>query len=144
MPNIRVKGADGEREALRWFQDNFDLPVLKRNLEQVRGGGADCLCIPHIALEVKRQENLELPTWWRQTVKQALVSSRIPVLMYRQNRKQWMFALPASLIVPTSWGFMVLRRDEFKNWFQYKLNGVHHEKARYYHNSSNRKEVEGP
>lgn len=115
------KGTNGEREILKWFMDNFDLPELKRNLEQTRNGGADCLDIPGIALEVKRQEQLCIPAWWKQTVRQAVVSKRMPVLVYRQNRKKWTFCLPASLITPDSWGYLTLTQDEFKIWFKHKI-----------------------
>ena len=114
----KTKGANGEREILKWFMDNFSLPKLKRNLEQTRNGGADCLDIPGIALEVKRQEALSLPSWWQQTKRQAIISKRFPVLAYRQNRKRWVFCLPASLITPHSWGYISLSDTEFKVWFK--------------------------
>lgn len=118
----KIKGANGEREILNWFMDNFDLPELKRNLEQTRNGGADCLDIPGIALEVKRQEALTVPAWWEQTKRQAIIAKRFPVLAYRQNRKKWHFCLPASLITPHSWGYLQLNESEFKSWFQARLN----------------------
>jgi len=115
----KVKGASGEREALKWFMVRFpELGDLTRNLEQTRNGGADCLTIDGIALEVKRQEALAIESWWKQTTRQAVVSKRLPVLMYRQNRRQWFFCIPASLLITGSWGYLTLTSAEFTNWFK--------------------------
>lgn len=119
----RNKGASGEREILKWFMTNFDLTGLKRNFEQAGYGGADCLDIPYIALEVKRQESVCVNLWWKQTIQQAQAAQRMPVLAYRQNRKKWLFCIPASLITPTSWGYLTLTDTEFILWFEnYMLN----------------------
>ena len=122
IKDIRGKGANGEREAIKWFIDRFEIPAAARNLEQTRGGGADCLEIPYIALEIKRQEILSVPAWWRQTVNQAVVANRIPVLMYRQNRKPWHFGLPASLIIPASWDHIIVKPDVFIAWYTQLLD----------------------
>lgn len=119
----KVKGASGEREILKWFSANFPtLPELERNLEQTRNGGADCLSIPGIALEVKRQEQLAISAWWKQTIEQAIRVGRFPVLAYRQNRKKWQFCLPANLITRHSWGYITLTESEFKLWFEQRLD----------------------
>jgi len=118
----RNKGANGEREILKWFKTHFPgLPDLERNLEQSRGGGADCLTLPGIALEVKRQENLLVRAWWEQAVRQALIAERMPVLAYRQNRLRWKFCLPGSLIVTDSWGYLTLEEEEFIKWYKTQL-----------------------
>ena len=62
---------------------------LTRNLEQTRNGGGDCLCIKGWSLEVKRQEALSRPTWWRQAVEQAQRVGAEPMLLYRRNREPW-------------------------------------------------------
>lgn len=103
MVNIRTKGQNGEREAIRlltdWatqVTDSLGLPpvVLTRNLEQPRGGGYDLTGIDWLAVEIKRHENLQVSQWWKQAVKQAK-DHQIPFLMYRQNRTQWRFRLLA-------------------------------------------------
>lgn len=115
----RQKGARGEREALKWFERHFeDCNDLQRNLAQSREGGADCLTIPGIALEVKRQEKLSVPEWWRQATQQAINTNRMPVLMYRLNRCRWKFCIPASLITPRSWGYVTLEENEFVKWYK--------------------------
>jgi len=82
----RNKGACGERELFNLLTDYLGF-VVKRNLSQTRGGGADGIDVPGFAIEVKRQETLALPAWWRQAVDQA--GDRIPVLFYRQSRQPW-------------------------------------------------------
>ena len=124
MANMaKNKGANGEREALKWFMERFpDLGNLYRNLEQTRSGGADCLCIDGIALEVKRQESLSIPSWWIQTKNQARRTSRLPILMYRQNRKKWVFCIPSYLLIPYSIGYLSLTEEEFHKWFALYLS----------------------
>lgn len=101
--NIRQKGADAERELAKVImeglkdQHNIEI-VLERNLEQVRSGGHDLNGLPHFSIEVKRQEALSINTWWKQTCSQAEDLKRVPVLAYRQNRKQWNFVLPLTAI----------------------------------------------
>ena len=81
------KGANAEREVAKLIFEGTGVEVV-RNLEQTRGGGYDLVGIDFLAIEVKRQETLCLPAWWRQTLKQA-GNDKIPVLVYRQNRKPW-------------------------------------------------------
>ena len=115
----RNKGSAAEREILRWFFDTFEVIETKpkRNLTQSRGGGADCLTLPGIALEVKRQEQLSVQAWWEQAVRQAISAERMPVLCYRQNRRRWVFCIPASLITAGSWGYISLTEGEFTLWY---------------------------
>ena len=44
-------------------------------------------------MEVKRQEQLAINTWWAQCVKSAIDLDKFPVLMYRQNSKKWKVVL---------------------------------------------------
>ena len=102
----RAKGAAGEREVLALLGDRLG-KKFERNLGQTRGGGADCVEIGRIALEVKRQEQLNIKSWWEQAERQAVCISipsgidihkkqqlnAIPVLAYRQSRKPWTFVL---------------------------------------------------
>lgn len=90
----RQKGAEAEREFLK----ALGVPErLNRNLEQTRGGGADCVQLPGVALEIKRQEQLRLAQWWEQAQEQATALNAIPVLAYRQNRQPW------AIVVPIAW-----------------------------------------
>lgn len=97
----KTKGANAEREAaelvMEWVGPVYDFagrprPVLKRNLEQTRSGGHDIVGIDWLALEIKRQEKIQLNAWWSQTTRQA-ATNQIPVLMWRVNRAPWAFRL---------------------------------------------------
>ena len=63
--------------------------MLQRNLSQTREGGADCLCVHGWAIEIKRQEALSRPAWWRQACDQAARVGQEPMLLYRRSREAW-------------------------------------------------------
>ena len=95
----RNKGKTGEREArdllLEWLGPVYvkfgvPLPELERNLMQSRNGGHDLVGLPWLAVEVKRQEQTQFGSWWKQTVAQAGVG-QIPFLLWRGNRQPWRF-----------------------------------------------------
>ena len=86
----RNKGKTGEREFLNALQKLLDLPHrIPRNLNQSDQGGADCVALPGIAIEIKRREALSRREWWKQALSQAEAIEASPVLAYRQNRKEW-------------------------------------------------------
>jgi hypothetical protein len=97
----RNKGACGERELFNLLTDNLGF-VVKRNLSQTRGGGADGLDVPGFAIEVKRQEKLALSAWWHQTVEQA-GPGRTPILFYRQSRQPWRAVIDLSDLDPSTY-----------------------------------------
>ena len=84
----RTKGANGEREALKLLGEELGV-MLTRNLQQTREGGGDCLCINGFAIEIKRQERLARPSWWRQACEQAKRIGAEPMLLYRRSREPW-------------------------------------------------------
>jgi Holliday junction resolvase len=84
----RNKGAQAEREVLKLLGDELGI-ALRRNLAQTREGGGDCLEIKGWAVEVKRQERLSRPSWWRQAVEQAQRVGAQPMLLYRRSREPW-------------------------------------------------------
>jgi hypothetical protein len=86
----RVKGASGEREVLALIGEKLGRK-FERNITQSRYGGADCIDMGRIKLEVKRQEKLNISDWWEQAERQA--KGGVPVLAYRQSRKPWTFVL---------------------------------------------------
>jgi hypothetical protein len=83
----RAKGASAERELFALLTDNLGM-VVRRNLTQTRGGGADTLDIPGWAIEVKRVEKLNISAWWQQAQDQAGTTRR-PILFYRASRQPW-------------------------------------------------------
>jgi hypothetical protein len=84
----RRKGAAGEREALKELGDELGAS-LKRNLSQTRDSGEDCLCVKGFAIEIKRQEELSRPSWWRQACKAADKRGVEPMVLYRRNKEPW-------------------------------------------------------
>lgn len=84
----RAKGQTGERELCALLSDELGITV-RRNVDQARAGGADCLEIRGFAIECKRHERLSRPTWWAQAVRQAEALKLEPLLFYRRNRQPW-------------------------------------------------------
>lgn len=78
----------GEYDFLRAFGGELGMS-LQRNILQTRESGADCLQVKGYAIEVKRQENLSRPAWWRQAIRQADALGVEPLLAYRRNREPW-------------------------------------------------------
>ncbi len=103
--NVRQKGAQGEREIADMLNSiiynamkELEFPeaeclkglnTVQRNQMQTAIGGNDLTNCLGLSIEVKRQETLSVPAWWRQTVVAAERNNEMPVLMYRQNRKAW-------------------------------------------------------
>ena len=117
----RTKGHSGERELCRLLENRLGIDRIERNVDQVRDGGADILSIPGFAIEVKRHEKLNITVWWEQATRQAINKECTPILAYRQNRKPWNFAIPASFILPGSWDYIILREETFIDWFKKQL-----------------------
>ena len=108
-----------------WSKGSGD--EIARILEQTREGGFDNSGIPELAVEVKRREQLSIRTWWTQTVDQAKPQNLIPVLVYRQSRKPWMWILPygttGTNVIEIGRGKKIvvveeLTTEEFKLWRQ--------------------------
>ena len=105
----RDKGQRGEREVIEllrpvvseaYAKAGLPEPQLKRNLMQSREGGHDIVGLEWLALEVKRQETLNVNAWWKQAVQQAeRAGGMVPVLLYRQNTKLWKVQL--HLMIPS-------------------------------------------
>ena len=104
-----AKGKRGEREAVRVLQPTIDKvygarglepPKMYRNQNQSADGGYDLAsdATSWMALEIKRCETLCIKKWWKQCVSQGS-PEQVPVLMYRQSRKQWKVMMYGVLIV---------------------------------------------
>ncbi len=116
--NIRQKGQTGEREVaqalnpivLRLLAKHghqlppADKPPVQRNQNQTAVGGADLVGTYGLAIEIKRQEQLSVNTWWAQCTTQARNNGEVPVLVYRQNGKKWRVLLMGAIGLPTSKG----------------------------------------
>ena len=114
--NCRTKGANGEREFIKWAQSILDLnEEAKRNLEQTRNGGAD-IYVDCFAFEVKRVEALDFRKWWMQAKRQA-GTDYIPVVVYRQNKQPWRILISAEN-VGLDYGYIALGAREAVKWLQ--------------------------
>lgn len=88
----------------------------------VQANDADIQSLDGLAIEVKRQEVLNVKGWWRQAERQADNQGGIPILAYRQNRKPWIVCLPAYLLVPRLQGFVTIDIDVFEEWLYHYLS----------------------
>jgi hypothetical protein len=105
-----------EEECLR------GMTTVQRNQQQSAVGGNDLTNCFGLSIEVKRQEQLSVNTWWQQCVTAAARNSELPVLMYRQNRKPWRIRTLAWLNVGSSskaymQAVVEFDHDTFKKWF---------------------------
>ena len=99
MINSKNKGSNGEREFAKWIKYNLNLDFApRRNLEQVRNGGADFIDIYPFVFEIKRNENLNLLDAWIQVKNEAQKIGGEPVVAFRRNRKKWEFLISANHI----------------------------------------------
>lgn len=101
MPNVRTKGQEGEREIAREMNAVLatvlrrlartvpETPIIQRNQNQSACGGSDLTNTFHLAIEIKRQEDLQINTWWKQCCDAAERSNQFPVLIYRQSGRKW-------------------------------------------------------
>lgn len=146
--NIRQKGASAEREvakmlngiivevatALGYPPDKVEAAgaCVQRNQNQSAVGGCDLSNVFGIAVEVKRQEQLSVETWWKQTKAAATRNNELPLLIWRQSRKAWRVRtyawLPLPGAEPGTWSRqkMIVAEfdvDTFKSWFAEWVRG---------------------
>lgn len=94
--------------------------TIQRNQEQTAIGGADLVHCYGLAIEVKRQEQLSVNTWWKQCVASADRKSEVPILIYRQNNKPWRVRTYSWINLPNGQqmrGVGEFDIDTFKEWF---------------------------
>lgn len=135
--NIRQKGSAGEREVCDMLnfiiykvmqECGYDeseclkgMSTVQRNPLQSAVGGNDLTGTLGLSFEIKRQEQLSVNTWWAQCEAAAKKLGEVPVLMYRQNGKQW--RVVTYVWVPLQNGKQMQARaefdiDTFKKWFR--------------------------
>ncbi|HIO43547.1 MAG TPA: hypothetical protein EYN33_05975 [Gammaproteobacteria bacterium] len=83
----RTKGQVGEREFAKLIFTNLGIECNRR-IEQTRDSGHD-LDLMDYAIEVKRAKKMNVTSWWRQTVENALAVNKVPVLAYRIDNLKW-------------------------------------------------------
>ena len=85
--NSRTKGKRGELEAAHILKKHgYDT----RRGQQFAGinGDADVVGLPHIHLEIKRVEKLNIDDALQQSIRDAR-DAEIPVVMHRKKRTEW-------------------------------------------------------
>lgn len=99
--NIRTKGQTGEREVAQAMNSVLESvlsdmglpipvkPIILRNQNQSAVGGSDLTNPFKLSIEVKRQEQLAINSWWKQCHSSALAEGALPVLVYRKNKLAW-------------------------------------------------------
>lgn len=120
--NACKKGKTGEVEFCQWLDENLGLET-ERNYNQSQGG-ADII-VGDFIFEVKRREALDLKTWWLQVIvakKSHKNPDLVPVVCFRQNRKQWEFLIPAAYIGIEK-GYVRLSALVFKKFAMKIMNG---------------------
>lgn len=133
----RTKGQNGEREVAAELNDIImdvmrkkGFPeatvesaryAVQRNQNQSAVGGSDLTNTLGLCIEIKRQEAISIPAWWRQCVAAANRNSETPVLLYRQNRKPWRCVTWAYTLTPQRQlhGSMAeISWEDFLSWFR--------------------------
>ena len=91
MVNSRNKGKAGELELSHKLQE-FGYSTRRGQQFSGANGDADVVGLPHIHIECKRVENLNLERAYNQAVSDAR-EDEIPTVFHRKNRKPWMVTL---------------------------------------------------
>lgn len=103
------KGKEGEREVAKVLNSiihqvlhkhGVPIPerdIVQRNQNQSAVGGSDLSNTFGVCIEIKRQEQLSINTWWKQVTEAARHNNETPVLVFRQNRKDWRVVMMGKL-----------------------------------------------
>lgn len=133
--NVRNKGKSGEREIANLLNDLANVvrfnkglsvntvPLFQRNQNQSAVGGSDLTNPLGLEIEVKRQESLNINSWWKQCLLACeQTGNSIPILIFRQNRKAWRVIMYSSLSLPNNKTMQYIRSEislaDFKSWFK--------------------------
>ena len=90
--NSKAKGKRGELEAAHVLKKHgYDA----RRGQQFAGinGDADVVGLPHIHLEIKRVEKLNIENAVEQSVRDAREGEK-PAVLHRKNRRKWLVTMP--------------------------------------------------
>jgi hypothetical protein len=136
MIHIVNKGKTGEREVadamnyciylamkdLGHTQEEclLGMKTIQRNQIQTAIGGSDLIGCYGLSVEVKRQETLNVNTWWKQCQVSALRDNAIPVLIYRQNKKPWRVRTYTMMPLPDGHQMQTVSEidwETFRIWF---------------------------
>lgn len=91
MTNSRAKGARGERELANVLKEyGYDT----RRGQQYSGanGDADVVGLPHIHIECKRVEKLNIDKAMQQSMEDSR-ENEVPVVIHRKDRQRWLVTM---------------------------------------------------
>lgn len=97
------------------------MSTIQRNQIQTAIGGSDLTGCFGLSIEIKRQENLDISTWWKQCEASAKKDNEIPVLIYRQNKQKWRVRTYVWVPLPNGHQMQTVGEFDwttFKIWFQ--------------------------
>jgi hypothetical protein len=124
MVNSRVKGRSGEYEIRDILDAELGL-TFKRDIEQFRQADrGDLLCVDMdfpAVIEVKRYaKGGETPrgAWWDQCCKAATAAGKWPLLVWRFDRMDWRWRIPAQVLIDLGHphGNIGMREDVTLDW----------------------------
>ena len=124
MVNSRVKGRSGEYEIRDILFEELGL-TFKRDIEQFRQADrGDLLCVDMdfpAVIEVKRYaKGGETPrgAWWDQCCKAASAAGKWPLLVWRFDRMDWRWRIPAQVLIDLGHphGNIGMREDVTLDW----------------------------
>lgn len=124
MVNSRVKGRSGEYEIRDILDAELGL-TFKRDIEQFRQADrGDLLCVDMdfpAVIEVKRYaKGGETPrgAWWDQCCKAASAAGKWPLLVWRFDRMDWRWRIPAQVLIDLGHphGNIGMREDVTLDW----------------------------
>lgn len=94
--SAQAKGRRGEIELALYLQDHGE-PQARPGDPLSFGKQPDIVGVNGLHIECKRHEKLELNKWYEQAATDAeRMQDGKPVVMFRQNRREWMIVLSLS------------------------------------------------
>lgn len=123
--NAGRKGAAFEREICDWLDLHLGIKT-QRLLGQAREGGAD-IETEDFLIEAKRRESLDLYSWWNQVLRAKREHPNediIPVVVFKQNRQEIKWLIPANLLPNVEKGYMIVSSAVFKQFAKGILDGT--------------------
>lgn len=136
MVNIRTKGQTGERDVIIMLETTLSnllaqdgspvpaKPVFQRNQNQSAVGGSDITNPFGLCIEVKRQEQLSINTWWKQCLQAANEFGGVPILIFKQNRLKWRVIMHTNNFYCDR-GYVQVRSeitiDDFLVWLHHRI-----------------------
>lgn len=95
MTNSRQKGARGEREfATLCKSQGYDVRRTQQYCGNT-GDAADVVGLPHMHVEVKRVERLNIEMAIAQAVRDAEKKQAVPMVAHRKNHCEWLITMRA-------------------------------------------------